>query len=122
MVRSLCTLRVPDGYQCLLEQLLKVRLSNVDHVVHVRRTAVARVVGKAICAGGRPQRTIRSFREDTILKITSQQPELPELIGDVLADVSDDPIGPYDDFFSLLDVVLGLRWRLAWELGVGYLG
>src|SRR5580698_2326798 len=53
--------------------------------------------------GGRPQRAaIRLLREQTIVEVLAEQPELPELVGDVLPDVGHDTIRPDDDLLARL--------------------
>src|SRR5262245_2967818 len=120
---ALGSLRMSNSNQRLLEQLLKIRLSDVDDVVDVCRSAVAWMIRETILAARRPQRTVGAFREDAVLEITAEQPELPELIRDVFADVGDDTVGPDDDLLTLLGVLFVPRCRLAdRQLGVGSWG
>src|SRR5262249_25595040 len=109
MMRAFCAFRVADRDQRLLQQFLEVRLSNVDHVVNVRRPTeggmAAFPTGRARC----PQRSLRSLTEDPVVEVSAEQPELPELIRDVFPDVSHDAVRPDDDLFALV-LVLRVRW------------
>src|SRR5437016_3469056 len=93
-----------DVNQRLLEQLLQVRLPDVDDVVDVRSAAEIRMIALAAFGARRPQRSRRQrlLAEDVVVKVLAEQPELPELIRDVLANVGDDAVGPDDDLFALL--------------------
>src|SRR5262245_32558636 len=54
--------------------------------------------------GGPPRLAVGLLCEPAIVKILAEQPELPELVGDVLPDVRDHSVGSDDDFlptFSL---------------------
>src|SRR5262245_54159487 len=121
MMRSLRPFRVTDSNQRLLEQLLKIRLPNVNDVVDVRRATVRRVVGHAVRAARRPEWTLRPLGEHAILKVAAEQSEFPELIRDVLADIGDDAVRANDDFLTLFLVVLAVA-LVTCSLGAGFLG
>ena len=50
---------------------------------------------------GRPQRPSRPAREHAVVEILPEQPQLPELVGDVLADVGDRAVRSHDDLLAL---------------------
>jgi hypothetical protein len=80
VVRPLGAFRIPDGDERLLQQLLEVRLADVDHVVDVRRAAEGRMRGGALRAARGPQRTARAIDERPVVKVAPEQPQLPELV------------------------------------------
>src|SRR5437867_5737837 len=103
-MRPLGPFRMADGHERLLQQLLQIRLPDVDDVVDVRRAAEHRMVAFAACRARRPQRSLWAILEDAIVEILSKQSKLPELVRDVLADVRDDAVRTHDDFFTLFAV------------------
>ena len=116
-MRSLRAFRMADRDERLLQQLLQIRLPHVDDVVDVRGAAEQRVVAFAAGRARRPERSVRPRREHAIVEILPEQPELPELVGDVLADVGDDAVRSDDDLlalFSSSSSELG-----SWDLGFG---
>ena len=52
----------------------------------------AAVAGLAASRARGPERAVRPGREDAIVEIATEQAELPELVGDVLADVGHDSV------------------------------
>src|SRR5207344_126027 len=54
------------------------------------------------------------FRKAVIPEITPQQAELPELVGDVFADVRDDAVRPDDDLFARFGI------RVIFRPGTGF--
>src|SRR5207253_363367 len=57
--------------------------------------------GIAVLRGGRPQcASARLASEDAVVKVAPEQAELPELIGEVLANVGHDAIRPDNDLFT----------------------
>src|SRR5512147_1827747 len=113
-MRTLGTFRMADSNQRLLQQLLQVGLTNVDDVVDIGGAAEERVL--ALAAGGRggPQgRLSAGIDEYAVMKVTTEEAKLPELIRDVLPDIGDDAVRSDDDLLTLLVVlhVLGGRWR-----------
>src|SRR4051812_45013740 len=102
MMRTLRALGMPDGDERLLQQLLQVRLADVDDVVDVRGAAKLRMPALAAIRARRPQRPSRQrlVAEHAIVKVLPEETELPELIRDVLADVGDDAIRADDDFLA----------------------
>ena len=91
-------LRIAQRLQSCHHYVLQIRLPDVDDIVNAR--AVAKRRGRA--AGGRrigrdPQlAAIGIAHERAIVEILAQQAEFPELIGDVLADISDRAVGTHD--------------------------
>ena len=87
---------IPQAAQTGHNDILQIGLAGVDHVVHTGAGAeVALGIGGLV--RGDPQGApIRVGVERTVVKILAEQAELPKLVGDVLADVGDGPIGPHD--------------------------
>ena len=111
MGRPLGLLGVAERPQRLLQQLLQIRLPDVDDVVGRRRAAERRMRRVAGRFGRRPQHAaIRTRAELAVVEIAAEQPELPELVRDVLADVGDGAVRSDDDLLALF--VLALRQSL----------
>src|SRR4029453_6193664 len=100
----------------------KCTLAHRGRVIHVRGPAIVRMVRDAVRAARRPERTIDALGEDAIVKIATEQPQLPELVCDVLTDVGDNPVGANDHLLPFFRVLVALHRRLAWKLGAGPLG
>src|SRR5438128_5432963 len=87
--------------QRLAQQSLQVHLPRVDDVVDPARVPEGWRRGIAVIRGGRPERaTARLASEEAIVKVAPEQAELPELIGEALANVRHDAIRPDDDLFT----------------------
>ena len=100
-----------------LEQRLQVHLPRVDDVVDALRVAERRRVGVAVAGRRRPERpAVGLRREAAIAEIAAEQAELPELVGDVLADVGDDAVRADDDFLARFVVV----WLARRPVGVAF--
>src|ERR1051325_10609776 len=104
MMRTFGALRVTDRNQRLLQQLLQVRLPDVDDVIHIRGPTEERMAALPATRTRCPQRPLRAALEYAVLKILAEQSKLPELIGDVLPDVGNDAIRADDDFFPIFFV------------------
>src|SRR5215510_5171880 len=107
MRRSLCLVVVAERTERLLEQLLQVRLANIDHVVCGRGASKMR--RRALGGLGRrgPERgSIELPAEASIEEVATQETEFPELIGDVLADVRDGTVRA-DDHLLAIFIVCG---------------
>ena len=80
--------------------------SRLGHVVDASGLSERRRQGLAILGRGRPEDAAIGLRgEAAIEKVAAKKAELPELVGDVFADVGDDAVRSDDDFFALLTVV-----------------
>ena len=120
MVRPFRGLGMAGGHERLLQQLLKMRLPDIDDVVDVGSAAERRMVVFAVSGAGGPERAVRPICKHAVVKVAAEQTELPELIGDVLADICHDAVGSHDDFlalacFLLLIVVASVCKRSLFE-------
>src|SRR5258705_13254474 len=104
MMRALRPFRVADRNERLLQQLLQIRLPDVDDVVDVRGAAEHRVLTLAAGRARRPERSLRPLLKYPVMEILSKKPELPELVRDVLADIRHDAIRPDDDLLAFFFV------------------
>src|SRR5688572_10366520 len=116
-MRPLGTFGLTDGDERLFQQLLQVRLPDVDDVVNVGGPSKQRVIVAAARGARRPQRSMWSVREHAVMEVPPEQTELPELVGNVLPDVCDDAVGTDDDFFALLVLVRRLLARRSFSGG-----
>src|SRR5262245_33958984 len=129
MVRPLRSLGMAGGHERLLQQLLKVRLSDINDVVRVGSAAGRWMVVFAVSGAGGPERTVRPVCKYAVVKVAAEQAEFPELIGDVFADIRHDAIGSHDDFFTFRRVIFVFetgrgvaRGFWLWALGLGLWG
>ena len=113
--RALGFVAMAERGQRLLQQLLQIALPRVDHVVDGMGAAERRPVGP-IAAGRRRRRPQRvageAGAEGPVVEVLPEQSELPELIGDVLADVGDGAVRSRRSLFRADRVALllaGLR-------------
>ncbi len=112
---------VPEGAQSGRDHVLQVRLARVDDVVDARAVAEL-LTGGGLLAGGDPQdASVRIAHQWTVVEILAEQAELPELVGDVLADVGHRAVGTHDDlaFFGKAGHdpaagVLAFAFRSGW--------
>ena len=115
MNRVLGLARVAERAERLAEQRLQVHLPRVDHVVDPRRVAE----GGRVTRRRSPTSSTRATRppacvgEAAIQEVAAEQAELPELVGDVFADVGDDAVRSHDDFFSRISTLRPSLARLA---------
>src|SRR5439155_10669669 len=87
--------------QRLAEKRLQVHLTRIDDVVYAFRASERRRDRVAVARRRRPQwPSIGLPHGKTITEVTPEQPELPELIREILADIRDDAVGPYDDLLA----------------------
>src|SRR5580765_7871652 len=101
MDRVLGFLRVSECPERLTEQRLEIRLTRVDDVEDPRRMTKWRCARLAAGRRGRPERaTIGLLGKAAIVEVLAEESELPELVGDVLADVGDDAVGTDDDLLA----------------------
>jgi len=71
-MRLLRALGMADGDQRLFEQLLEIRLPDVDDVVDVGRATKQRVIAATVCGGRRPERPVRSIDKDAVVKVAAK--------------------------------------------------
>src|SRR5574342_120829 len=112
VMRALGALRMSNGDERLLEQLLQIGLPHVDDVVDVRRAAEWRMLAHPVLTDRGPERSVSTIRKHPVLEVAPEQPELPELIRDVLADIGDHAIRTDDD---LLPLVTFLVWLFSFD-------
>ncbi|OQC39426.1 MAG: hypothetical protein BWX64_01631 [Acidobacteria bacterium ADurb.Bin051] len=92
-------LGVAERFEAGADDPLQVALAGVDHVDHPPRVA----------EGGRVLRTLRGRLPDSLLhpvpvgELLAEQPELPELVGDVLAHVGDRAVGADDHLVGIFE-------------------
>ncbi len=110
-MRPLRPLHMTDRKQRLLQQLLQICLPHIDHVVDVGRAPEKRMILLTVVGAGRPQRPSWPRREHAILEVAAEQSQLPELIGDVLADIRHHAVGTDDHLFALLVLIVLLVRR-----------
>src|SRR5260221_13033440 len=93
---------MPELPQPFLYDLLQIRLSNVDDVHHAIRTAEPRRVGRGPGGIARrlPQRV--GCWKAPVEERPVEQPELPELVGDVLAGVRNRAVRAAEDLVRLV--------------------
>ena len=119
MNRSLGLPRVAHRRERLLQQLLQVRLADVDDVVgragaaegRMRRRVVRGLPTSSPRAAGRRRAWQRAGNE-----VPAEQAELPELVRDVFADVGDGAVRAHDDLLASLIIARRVRrasacWR-----------
>jgi len=88
--------------QRLAEQRLQVHLTRVDDIVNPLRVAERR---RRLSIVGRrgPQFAAVPLREvSPVLEVAAEQPQLPELVREILADVGDDAVRSDDYLFARL--------------------
>ena len=97
-----------EGGDTRLHHPLRVRLADVDHVVDRPRVAERRGARLALAARRRPEPVpVVVGPVQAVAEVAVQLPELPELVGDVLAGVGDRAVRPDDDLV-LVDRVVTL--------------
>src|SRR5216684_6874319 len=65
-----------------------------------------RSAGLTLLRRGRPERpSVGLLGEAAVPEVATEEAEFPELIGDVLAHVGHDAVGPHDDLFAGLFVL-----------------
>ena len=110
---ALGALGVAQGGDRRLHHPLRVRLADVDDVEHLARVAERRRGGLAGVAGRAPEDVAVGIGAvAAVPEVPVDEAQLPELVGDVLARVRDDSIGPDDDLV-LVELSLGGVGRLA---------
>ena len=101
---------VSERFQAGADDALQVGLPRVDHVDHagapseVGPRLPAAVAGIRFRRPGLPERTAAaaSTPEGGVLEVAAEQAELPELVGDVLADVGHRAVGADDHLVGIL--------------------
>jgi hypothetical protein len=92
---------------------LRVGLARVDDVVDGLRAAEMRV-GLDAVFGRDPALVIGVREERLVAEVATEQAELPEVVGDVFADVGDGAVGADDDLWRLRRLCpLRRSWRRA---------
>src|SRR5438094_966919 len=84
----ICLLRVAESTQGLDDSVLRFGLARIDDVVNFSDIAKMRMVERANGRGNPTIVSVRVFVELAISEVAAQQPEFPELVGDILADVA----------------------------------
>ena len=98
----ICLLRVAESTQGLDDSVLRFGLARIDDVVNFSDIAKMRMVERANGRGNPTIVSVRVFVELAISEVAAQQPEFPEVVGDILADVADGSIRTHDDFLIFL--------------------
>ena len=87
---------IAEAEQSLLDDVLQVRLADIDDVVHGLAAAKGRVI---LTAAGRCRHpNIMGIIKNFIFEILVEQSYFPELVGNVFADVRHRAIGSDNDF------------------------
>ena len=108
VVGALRPVRVAEGGDARLHHPLRVGLADVDHVVDRPRVAERRGARLALAARRRPEPVpVVVGPVPAVAEVAVELPELPELVGDVLAGVGDGAVRPDDDLV-LVDRVVAL--------------
>ena len=108
VVGALRRLRVAEGGDARLHHPLRVGLADVDHVVDRLRVAERRGARLALAARRRPEPVpVVVGPVQAVAEVAVELPELPELVGDVLAGVGDGAVRADDDLV-LVDRVVAL--------------
>src|SRR5262245_44946010 len=94
---------ISQAEESLADDILEIRLAAMDDVVHGFAVTECRM--NWLSGGGRSDPDVASAIEMPVLEVLIEEPELPELVRDVLTDVCDGPIGSDDD----LVVVISFR-------------
>ena len=76
---------------------LRIALARVDHVIDGLRAAKVRMRLHAV-HGRDPALVIRIGEEWLVAEVAAEQAKLPEVIGDVFADIRHGAVGTHDDF------------------------
>ena len=97
---------VPHAAQSLDHIGLGVRLPRVDHVINRLGPAKVRVRLHSLF-GRNPAFVIGVGEKRLVAKVLAQQAELPQVVGDVLADVGDRAIRADDNLGVLIKIALG---------------
>ena len=106
-------LGVAQQPQRLDHRVLRIALPRVDDVVDRRHAAEVRMVGLAVLGRDPHLVAVGIAVEAAIAEVASQQPELPEVIRDVLADVADRAVGAHDDLRVFVGAGLASAdWRI----------
>ena len=82
--------------------VLRLRLAGVDHVVDFRHIAEMRMVQRAHRGRDPAIMSVGIAIKLAIAEIAAQQAKLPQVVGDVFADVADRAVGTDDDFLVFL--------------------
>ena len=106
--------RMVERRQRLNQQLLQVTLTRIDDVVD--RSGLSErwdwplsAVGRRVAAGRRPERAAGVLvTEQAVAEVLAQEPELPELLGDVLAPIGHRPVRTNDDLEPRVEGVGGV--------------
>ncbi len=91
------------------DSILRIRLPRINDVIDRRDIAEVWMVSFALLGRDPDLMLIGIAIEPAIAKVAPQQPKLPQVIGDVLADIAHGAIRPYDDFRVFVGPGLLLR-------------
>ena len=93
--------------------ILQIRLAHVDHVVNRVAFAEMRATGCGCGSIGRDPDfvAVGVSRQRPVVEVFAEQPELPELVSDVLADVSDGAVRAHDHFAVFVGFVFAAERR-----------
>ena len=95
-------IRIPEKPQPLRDDSLEIGLADIDDVVNRRTGAEGGVILPARPVIGGPQNSpVGVGVERAVVEVRAQEPEFPELIGDVLPDVRHRPVGADQDLLAL---------------------
>ncbi len=97
--RALRRLMVAERREAGADDLLQVALARVDDVDHPLAAAEGGVLGGAL-DGRRPEPLLFP---PAVAEVLAEQAELPELVGDVLADVGHRAVGAHDHLVGILE-------------------
>ena len=100
----------PSACEAGAHDLLQVALAGVDDVDHPLGAAEGRVLVGAARGVGLPDPLLLP---EAVAEVAAEQAELPELVGDVLADVGDGAVGAHDHLVGVLEAGELRRCRRA---------
>ena len=87
----------PSSRKRFDDGVLRIALARVDHVIDCRDAAEVRMILLSLLGGDPDFVIVGIAKELVIAEVAAQQPKLPEVVGDVLADVADRAVGANDD-------------------------
>src|ERR1700690_3504663 len=95
-------LAVAESAQRFNDGVLRFGLPGIDHVVNLRHIAKMRMIGLAIRRRDPAVMPVGIAGEPAISEIAPQQPKLPQVVGDVFADIAHGSVRSYNDFLVFL--------------------
>src|SRR3974377_54788 len=113
-------MRVVGGFVWIAQQsdgldhrVLRVALARVDNVVNRFHAPKVRMVGLSVLRRNPALVSVRIPEKLSVAKIATQEAELPQVVGDVLANVTNCAVRANDDLCVFVRTRLLFGWRFS---------